>query len=72
LLGSLAETFPTEPFRLRAQGKGTALKVQLWTGSAWVDKVTATDSSLATGTPGFFTQTVVGSVSYDNFATGNT
>jgi len=72
LLGSLAQAFPAEPFRIRQQVIGTALKLQLWNGSAWVDKVTATDAAIASGAPGFFSQTIAGNVSYDNYAHGNT
>lgn len=73
LLGSLAESFPSLPFRIRLQVNGTSLQLQLYSGGSWVTKVTVTDSALATGVPGMFTQLVgSGDQRFDNFATGNT
>lgn len=72
LLGSLTEAFPAPPFRIRFQIIGTALKLQLWNGSAWVDKVTASNATIADGAVGMQLQRINGSgPAVDNFACGN-
>jgi hypothetical protein len=71
LLGSLSEAAPAEPWYMRIYCVGTSIKGQLWNGTAWVDKVTATDSALSTGKPGFFAQQVgTGPIEFDNYASG--
>ncbi len=70
LLSSLAETFPSYPFRIRIQVKGTALKGQLYSGGSWVDKCTATDAAISAGKFGFSLQRVSSPVAADNFIGG--
>lgn len=71
LLSSLTEAFPAQPFRVRLWVNGTSLKFQLWNGSSWVDKCTATDSAHSTGKFGFFHQQIGSTANYDNFEGGN-
>lgn len=73
LLGSLAESFPSLPFRLRLQVTGTSIQFQLFSGGSWVTKVSATDAALASGQVGMYTQLVgSGDQRFDNFGAGNT
>lgn len=72
LLASLSQTFPSTPFRIRCQVDSSDLvALQLWNGSSWVTKCSATDNSIGGGTPGFFLQTVTTTPSMDNFKCGD-
>lgn len=72
LLDSLAQTFPSLPFKIRLRVNGTSLAFQVWNGSSWVTKCSATDSSHSTGSVGMFWQTVAGNGRLDNFEARDT
>ncbi len=72
LINSLNEAFASEPFLVKLEVNGTSLIFSLWNGSSWVSKVTGTDSAFSTGAPGWYSQTVTGDITYDDYEHGNT
>lgn len=63
---STAEEF-VDGSLVRFRAQGTSLKLQLWNGSAWIDKVSVTDSTLtAAGSVGIRTNSN-GNPRFDNF-----
>lgn len=70
-IASLAEAFPTEPFRIRLEVFATELRLRAFINRKWITKCAVTDTAHATGSPGFYMQQVAGNYTCDDAALGN-